>query len=286
MTRPRAHESDAPRSLYTGSPCQLKSNLEVKLTNESASVSKCGVILAICLALAAVSHVQAEPKYVANVPESVMTPDKVETDSLGTMEFFDGMPSPDTVQKVYDNLDLTRGVTTFLDAIPITSMYAMLRGLREAGVKVGEVAISETLLDARSLLLTPNTTRIYILAQIDLSDGPVVMDAPPGMLGLIDDAAFQYVIDVGPFGPDKGKGGKFLFIPPGHEGDIPDGYFVAKSKTFDHWVALRASVKDDDTATPVKMVKESLNIYPLSRADNPPPEIFHEKEQIVKLKQT
>ena len=224
-------------------------------------IRKCA---SVAIALAMVFYVlpttkapaASKPKYSADLPMSVMTPDKVKTKSLGTLEFFDGMPSPETVQKVYDNLDLTRGVTTFLNAIPITSMYAMLRGLREAGVKVGEVVISETLWDARSLFLTPNTTTIYIFAQIDLSDGSVVLDAFPGVLGLIDDAAFQYVIDVGPFGPDEGKGGKFVFIPPGYEGDIPDGYFVARSKTFDSWVAFRASVKGGDTETPVKSIKK------------------------------
>ena len=245
------------------------------MASEDARFAKYGVLSAFFLALASMPQAHAEPKYSADVPESVKTPDKVETERLGTLEFFDGMPSPETTQKVYDNLDLTRGVAAFLDGIPITSLYALNRGLREAGVAPGEVGISETLLDARSLLLTPNTTTIYILAQIDLSDGPVVMNAPPQMLGLVDDAAFRYVIDVGQLGPDKGKGGKFLFVPPGYEGDIPDGYFVAKSKTFDLWVALRASVKDGDTATPVKMVKDHLNIYPLSQADNPPPETFH-----------
>ncbi len=217
----------------------------------------------------------AEPKYKAKVPKFVMTPDKFETKSLGTLEFFDGMPSKETLRKVYDNLDLTRGITVFLDGIQISSHYAMLRGLRQAGVKPGEVGITETLLDARSLLLTPNTTTIYIFAQIDLSDGPVVMEAPPQMLGLVNDAAFEYVIDVGQAGPDKGKGGKFLFVPPGYKGDIPEGYFVAKSKTYNLWVALRASVEDGDTATPVKSVKKHLNIYPLSKADNPPAETFH-----------
>jgi len=162
-------------------------------------------------------------KYSAKVPAFVMTPDKVETKTLGTLEFFDGMPSPDTARKVYDHLDLTRGVTSFLDGIPITSMYAMLRGLREAGVKPGEVGMTETLLDARTLLLTPNTTTIYILSQLDLSDGPVVVESPPKMLGFVNDAAFQDVIDIGVAGPDKGKGGKFLFIPPGYKGDIPEG---------------------------------------------------------------
>jgi hypothetical protein len=245
------------------------------MTSDDARRVKYGVLSTFCLALASATPGHSEPKFSADVPESVTTPDKVETESLGTLEFFDGMPSKATAQKVYDNLDLTRGVTSFLDGIPITSMYAMLHGMREAGIAPGEVGMTETLLDARSLLLTPNTTTIYILAQIDLSDGPVVMETPPQMLGFVNDAAFRYVIDVGQAGPDKGKGGKFLFLPPGYEGDIPDGYFVSKSKTFDHWVALRASVKDGDTATPVKMVKEHLNIYPLSQADNPPPETFH-----------
>jgi hypothetical protein len=221
------------------------------------------------------ANAASKPKYSAKVPEFVTTPDKVETKTLGTLEFFDGMPSPETTRKVFDQLDLTRGITSFLDGIPISSLYAMLRGLREAGVKPGEVRITETLLDARSLLLTPNTTTIYILAQMDLSDGPVVMEAPPQMLGLVNDAMFRYVIDVGQAGPDKGKGSKFLFVPPGYKGDIPEGYFVAKSRTFDHWVALRAAVKDGDTATPVKSVKKYLNIYPLSKADNPPAETFH-----------
>ena len=229
----------------------------------------------LVLPMASQAEAVSKPKYSAKVPDSVKTPDKVETKSLGALEFFDGMPTAETLRKVYDNLDLTRGVTVFLDAIPITSLYAMNHGLRKAGVKPGEVGITETLLDARSLLLTPNTTTIYILAQIDLSDGPVVMEAPPQMLGLVNDAMFRYVIDVGQAGPDKGKGGKFLFVPPGYKGDIPDGYFVAKSKTYDHWVALRASVKDGDTATPVKSVKKHLNIYPLSKANNPPAETFH-----------
>lgn len=224
--------------------------------------------------------VTAEPKYSADVPEFVMTPDVVETSTLGRLEFFDGMPKPDTVQKVFDNLDLVRGTAAFLDGIPITSLYALNRGLRDLGVEPGEIGISETLLNARSLFLTPNTTTIYIFSQLDLSDGPVVVDAPPGLLGLINDAGFRYVADIGQAGPDKGEGGKYLFLPPGYEGDVPDGYFVFQSATFDNWAGLRAAVKDGDTETPVNAVKEHLNIYPLALADNPPPEIFHNMSDV------
>ena len=67
-----------------------------------------------------------KPKYAADVPEFLLTPDKVETDLLGDLEFFDGMPSEATVEKTFDFLDLTRGVETFLNGMPATSIYAML----------------------------------------------------------------------------------------------------------------------------------------------------------------
>jgi hypothetical protein len=245
------------------------------MTSEHGKFAIYGILSAFILASASMPQAHAEPKYSAKVPESVKTPDKVETDRLGTLEFFDGMPSPETVQKVYDNLDLTRGVTAFLDGIPIASMYAMLTGFRDAGVKIGEIGITENLMDARTLILTPNSTTMYVLAQIDLSDGPVVVNAPPGVLGFVNDAASRYVFDIGVAGPDKGKGGKYLVIPPGYKGDIPDGYYVFKSKTYDNWLLLRAFVKDGDLKTPVKMLHENLNLYPLSQADNPPPETFH-----------
>ena len=74
------------------------------------------------------------PKYAADVPEFLFTPDKVETDLLGDLEFFDGMPSEATVQKTYDFLDLSRGVDAFLNGMPATSTYAFLEGLKDAGL--------------------------------------------------------------------------------------------------------------------------------------------------------
>jgi hypothetical protein len=233
----------------------------------------------LCVALLAscyLSGAQAAPKYTADVPNSITTPDEVETKLLGTLKFFDGMPDAETVEKAYRALDLTRGITAFLDGIRIASVYALLNGYREAGVAPGEIAIHEELMDARSLWLTPNTTTIYIGAQIDLSNGPVVVDAPAGLLGIVDDAAFEYVTDIGVAGPDKGKGGKYLFLPPGYEGDVPEGYFVAKSKSYDHWMVLRASLDENgESAGPVAAIKAGLNMYPLSEADNPPAETFH-----------
>ncbi len=81
----------------------------------------------------------AEPTYKAIVPDSVTTPDTVHTELLGDLEFFDGMPSKETVEKAYDFLDLARGMEAFLNGIPAASVYAILEGIKAAGVMPGEL---------------------------------------------------------------------------------------------------------------------------------------------------
>ena len=69
--------------------------------------------------------------------------------------------------------------------------------------------------------LTGNDITVYAFASIDLKvDGPTVVEIPPGMYGTANDAAFKYLTDFGPTGPDQGKGGK-LSVPAArsHSGD-------------------------------------------------------------------
>ena len=80
-----------------------------------------------------------EPQYKANVPKSLITPDKVQTELLGELEFTDGMPSDATVRKTLDFLDLSRAAEAFLNGIPPTSIYAMLEGLKQAGAEPGDL---------------------------------------------------------------------------------------------------------------------------------------------------
>lgn len=94
----------------------------------------------------------------------------------------------------------------------------------------------ENLVDSTTLFLTPNTTSIYMLSWLDMTDGPMVIETPPNVIGLIHDAWFHYVTDFGQVGPDKYKGGKFLMVPPGYKGEIPDGYFVKHSQTYGNGV--------------------------------------------------
>ncbi|MDP2495291.1 DUF1254 domain-containing protein [Shimia thalassica] len=227
------------------------------------------------LALTLATGAALAQEYAADVPANVITPDVVETDTLGRLDFFDGMPSPETVDKVFDNLDLMRATTAFLDGMKIASLRGMFQGYEDIGAKPNDIVITETLMDARSIWLTPNTTTIYIGANVDISEGPVVIQVPAGLLGLIDDAAFDYVADIGALGADKGKGGKYLLMHDDDETPVPDGYFELRTKTYEHWLLLRRSPDPDgDTSGPVSEIKAGLNVYPLAQSDNPPAETF------------
>jgi hypothetical protein len=233
-------------------------------------------LLVTAAALSAIfsSASAAEPKYAAKVPESVTTPDKLHTELLGDLEFFDGMPSKATVKKAYDFLDFSRGTQAFLDGMPAASIYGLLEGFMEAGVNPGDLGIFEELMDARSLYLTPNSTTVYSMAEVDVKEGPVVVEIPPGVLGPVDDAYFRWIIDVGLTGPDKGKGGKYLFVHRDYKGAIPDGFFVARTPSYRNLMFFRAFVKNGDLKAAADNVKAGFRMYPLVQAANPPKQRF------------
>ena len=108
--------------------------------------------------------------------------------------------------------------------------------------------------------------------EIDLKSGPVVVEVPPMVLGGVDNAFFLHVTDVGVTGPDKGKGGKYLFIGPDFEGEIPQGYFIARSNTYRHWLFMRVFVQEGDIAASTKGLRDLFHIYPFSQAKYPEPQ--------------
>jgi hypothetical protein len=204
------------------------------------------------------------------VLDSISTPNTVKT-SIGALKFLDGAPYPETAEKVYDYIDTMRGVDVFLKGIPAASLHGLITGIRSTGaVEAHQVIIFEQLGDSKPLYLTLNTSTLYVMPTLDLErDGPTVLEMPAGMLGALNDTWFRYVEDFGPAGPDKAQGGKFLVLPPGYEGEVPDGYFVIRPRTYDNWVLVRTSIADGlDVA--VKRVKDNLRIYPLAKKDNPP----------------
>ena len=215
-------------------------------------------------------------KMTNDIPASITAADQVET-SIGTLKYFDGVPTAKTVETVYDYLDRSRAVNVYINSIPALSVNALREGQAAAGcVASNEVCIWDSLMDSTSLILTGNTSTMYAVGFLDLQkDGPTVIDLPPGMLGVLDDMAFQYMTDLGVAGPDKGKGGKFLVLPPDYKGDIPNGYFVVPSKTNGVWLFMRGYL---DKSMPIKKaipaasanIRKNLRVYPLASKNNPP----------------
>ncbi|WP_313950198.1 DUF1254 domain-containing protein [Accumulibacter sp.] len=251
-------------------------------------------LLAMSLALATATAVSAAQPPTA-IPSSLITPDKVET-RIGTLDFKDGAPSAATLDKVYDNLLFTHAFNAFVNTYQGVNQAAMHRGLLAAGVKDNEMMIWSELMDAKSLFLTANADTVYFFGFIDLTKGPMVFEAPPGALGVIDDMWWRWVTDFGAPGPDRGQGGKYLIVPPGYKGQLPlGGFFVVHAKTNRVAAFGRAFLENNDPKPAVETIRKHTRMYPyevggvgtsiaefltgdarLGRVTAPPAMVFHE----------
>jgi hypothetical protein len=212
-------------------------------------------------------------KMTTDVPPGIAIPDRVET-RLGTLNFFDGFPDKATVEKLYDNLDFQRAVQAYLLALAPVNMAGLREGLLEVGPANVTIPTFEANLNARSIFLTPNATTPYTWVWINLHNGPLVAELPPMTLGMIDDFWFRYVTDIGIVGPDKGKGGKYLLLPPGYIGDVPQGYLVVRVPTFESILVWRNMPVKGDIKPAIESLHKNTRIYPLSQAANPPVNTF------------
>lgn len=216
---------------------------------------------------------QKESEY-APVRASVSTRDSVET-SLGTLRFFDGLPDASTVERVYDHLDFLRGVRAYLQTMPGASMMAMREGLYAAGVLPNyTVLISESLVDARSRFLTMDTETVYAMAWLSLKGGPMVVETPPRTIGVMVDAWQRHLADTGYPGPDRGRGGMYVVVPPGYAGYVPPSEFAVRSETIGVWVVIQGFLVEGKTEAAVANFQERLRIYPLKESARPPPNQF------------
>jgi hypothetical protein len=199
-------------------------------------------------------------KMTTPIAPGVAVPDKVET-SIGTLNLNYGYPDDATTQKVYDNVDASRALQAYLLGIPIVNQVSMRATLKEFGPVNQTDVIWEDLVDSKTVELTANDNTIYSFIWLDTTKGPLVVEIPPMVLGLIDDMWYKWVADVGITGADKGKGGKYLILPPRFDGAIPDGYFVVRPSTYNTWMPFRSFLVDGSTKPGVEGVKKHLKIY-------------------------
>ena len=200
-------------------------------------------------------------------------PPETPTDDDG-FEFVNGFPTKETTRKVYDELDYQRAVQAYLTHIPAMSMFGARRGIAEdlegAADFPQRVALWADKLDAKTPLLTGNTEVVYSWTYVDLHEhGPTVIEVPPGVLAFVDDMWMRYVTDMGFPGPDAGKGGNYLLLPPDFDGPVPDGYFVSRSTSYNNWILLRGFLVDGKSDEAVANLRK-MRIYSLDERDAPP----------------
>jgi hypothetical protein len=194
---------------------------------------------------------------------------------VGEFSFTNSYPTGDTTTRLRDALVFNRAVEAFLVQMHGVSWYRVWKGIAEAGPGTpNQVVLWENLMDGATLLLTGNCETVYGLCAIDLKrDGPVVIEAPAMLLGGISDLWQREIMGIGPTGRDQGKGGRFLLLPPDHEGPVPAGYMSARSQTYGVVFGVRGFQSTGGTAAAVSLMK-TTRVYPLSAAATPPATAF------------
>jgi hypothetical protein len=204
------------------------------------------------------------------------TPDSVKT-RIGDLEFEQGFPTEETTHKLFDEMDYQRAVQAYLWAYPAVSFESIrIATKRDLGTDLNDLIIADNYADPKGVWLTANDTTIYALSNVDLGkSGPVVVEIPPGaIVGIIDDFWQKSIADVGLPGPDGAKGGKFLLLPPGYNGEVPkEGYHVLQGTMNNYNAMVRGIVQNDDKDAAVQNVKR-VKVYPLSASSNPKPNKF------------
>ena len=209
-------------------------------------------------------------------------------DQLAATPFKDGYVEKKNSHPLLDELFFQRAVQTYLWAQPALNMYGMKEGSEKTfGKGYNILPIFKKRLNAKTLITTPNSDVIYALGYLDLKeDGPMVIEVPPGLQGIIDDfwqrpipsegqiEGRNWSGDVGLPGPDAGKGGKYLILPPDYKDDIPQGYFPYRSGTYGVFVFWRGFFKDPKQLDEPVKVLEQTRIYPLGKQDTPKPMQF------------
>lgn len=191
-----------------------------------------------------------------------------------------GQPEPGSQQSVKnlgEQVAYGRSFEAILWAMPASAIYRFRVGLLQLpGVTDNVIAATSRPISPIQEAITPNQVTPYITATSDLSKGPVVLEVPAKtdkgvMYGQVVDAWQATIADVGPTGPDKGAGGKYLFLPPGYKGDVPEGYFPIHSTTYRILLAFRSIQLGGATPADAFAYSKLLKMYPLSEAANPKP---------------
>jgi hypothetical protein len=195
---------------------------------------------------------------------------------IGKLSFTSGYPTEKTAQKLYDELDFQRAVQAYLWALPMASYGAMADEHIRLGCGSSAVAVADKSAEQQHLVLTANQDTVYMSGVLDLRDGPMVMELPPGLLGTLNNIWQQPLCDLGgPFSPEQNRGGRFLILPPTYDGPMPAFHFhTVEADTNIVVFYLRAIPQTRDDFPKLVERMHTYRQYRLSEAEAPPEMTF------------
>lgn len=173
-----------------------------------------------------------------------------------------------------------RAVEAAVWGMPLVGTRGFLNSTRrDLGGDWNDVVYFSKTMVSRHGFLTANNQTPYVVASLNTKDGPLVVEVPGASekakyFGSFVDAWFYPFTDVGPAGADKGKGGKYLFLPPGYEGEVPEGCLVFRPYTYAVYMALRPVAEKGARIEDLAAYAKTLKVYRLSKASNPSPTNF------------
>ncbi|WP_245505941.1 DUF1254 domain-containing protein [Rhizobium sullae] len=167
-----------------------------------------------------------------------------------------------------DDLYYQNAVQAYIQTLPILNTIGLRDGSEAAfGAGYNVLPIWKDRMDSRAWVPTPNADVIYSMSYLDLKkDGPLVVAAPPNVIGMFTDFYQRTITDVGAIGPDRARGGLYLLLPPDYDGEVPKGYFAFKSSTNNVFLFFRtvmAKGENGPDPAPAVALAERTRIYPL-----------------------
>jgi hypothetical protein len=182
-----------------------------------------------------------------------------------------------------------RAVEAAIWGMPVVNYHLMFQEMaRKTGGDFNQALYWSRLLDWKNQTLTPNPDVIYLMPFFNTKEvGPVVLEIPPADDGVFNGSVMNCwqsaIEDVGPGGVDRGKGGKYLILPPGYKDRAPDGYIVMPSDTYQGYALLRSVLKSGSGTDIAKAVTygKRIKVYPLSQAASPPATTFVDASEVL-----
>src|SRR6516164_3813128 len=167
-----------------------------------------------------------------------------------------------------DELFYQRAIHAYMTMQPALNVIGMRDGSEKVfGSGYNVLPIWKDRMDSRTWVPTPNADVIYSMSYLDLKQtGPLVVAAPPNVIGMFTDFFQRTITDVGLIGPDRARGGLYLLLPPGYDGQIPQGYFAFKSPTYNVFLFFRTVMKkgkEGPDPAPAVELAEQTRVYPL-----------------------